>query len=247
LNIKETNLNDSYLSDVNKIKVVSHCKDSKTYSDYLIKEYLAYKILNNITDNSFKVRLLKVKYIDAGRKNKTSTNWAFMIEPEGLLAERLEAYPLKMDKVKYSQTDSILTTAMSIFQYMIGNTDYSVAGRHNVKLLTLKDFTKPALVPIPYDFDFSGLVNAYYARPSEKIGIKSVTERYYYGMCRSDQLYNQILDLFTEKRGEIFTLIESFEYIDKKTRKYVLNYLEDFYKEIENSKFIKNHIRTTCE
>ena len=247
LNIKKADLNNDYLSNVNKIKVVSHCRDSKTYSDFLIKEYLAYKIFNIITDYSFKVRLLKITYIDTGRKNKITTNWAFMIEPEDMLADRLKAYKLKIDKINYNQTDTMLTTVMSIFQYMIGNTDYSVAGRHNIKLLTLKDYTKPSLIPVPYDFDFSGLVNTHYARPQPSLGTESVTERYFYGMCRSDQLYNQVLNLFAEKKDEIFILIESFEHIDKKSRKYVLNYLEDFYIEIENPRFVKNHLRSTCE
>lgn len=247
MNIKEADNIDEYFSDIKKIKVVTHCKDSKEYNNYLGKEFLAYKILNIITGYSFKVRLLNITYIDIGKKNKISNQLAFMIEPEELLAERLNAYPLKMDKVKYSQTDSIKTTTMSMFQYMIGNTDYSVAGRHNVKLLVSKDYKKPGIIPIPYDFDFCGLVNAYYAGTSDKIDIKSVTERYYYGMCRSDQLYNQILELFRDKKEDIFSLIQSFEYIDKKTRKYMLAYIDDFYEQIENPNFIKFYIRSTCE
>lgn len=247
MNIKETNITEEYFYDINKIKVVTHCKDSKQYNNYLIKEYLAYKILNILTDYSFKVRLLNIKYIDTGRKNKVNNQMAFMIEPEELLAERLNCYPLKMDKVRYSHTDSFITTTMSIFQYMIGNTDYSVAGRHNVKLLVSKDHKKPWIIPIPYDFDFSGLVNAYYASPSDKIYIKNVTERYYIGLCRSDHLYNQVLDLFRDKKEEIFNLIQSFEYLDKKTRKYMLSYLHDFYEQIEYSGFIRNYLRVTCD
>ncbi len=247
INVKKSNVNEDYISSVNKIKVVSHCKDSKTYNDYLLKEYIAYKLLNIITDYSFKVRLAKIKYIDTGRENKITKNWAFMIEPEDLLAKRLEAYPLKMDKISYRQCDPLKTTIMSIFQYMIGNTDYSVAGRHNVKLLTLKDYTKPELIVIPYDFDFSGIVNTIYAKPSEKIGIKSVTERYFYGMCRSDETYNEVLNLFREKENDIFSFIDSFEFIDKRMQKYVRSYIEEFYDEIEQTNFVKKNIRPSCE
>lgn len=246
LNIKKTNLNNDYLSNVNKIKVVSHCRDSKTYSDFLIKEYLAYKIFNIITDYSFKVRLLKITYIDTGRKNKITTNWAFMIEPEDMLADRLKAYKLKIDKINYNQTDIMLTTVMSIFQYMIGNTDFSITGRHNVKLFTLKDFTKQSLIPVPYDFDYSGFVNTSYAKPRPSHGIKSVTERYFYGLCRTDDVYNIVLDIYREKKDDIFSFINTCEYLDKKTKRYVISYLEDFYKEIENPKFIQKHLRTTC-
>ena len=247
LNIKKTDLYDDHFSEAYKIKVVSHCKKSKAYSSYLIKEYLGYKIFNIITDYSFKVRFINVRYIDSGRKNKITTNWAFMIEPEVMLAERLEAYPLKMNKINYRQADTLTTTIMSIFQYMIGNTDYSIAGRHNVKLLTLKDHAKPALIPIPYDFDYSGMVYADYAIANYKINIQDVNERYFYGMCRTDDVYNTVLDLYQEKKDEIFLFVNSFEYLDKKTRKYVINYLEEFYKEIDNPNFIKNCLRPSCE
>ena len=247
INIKKSDISNDHLADVKKIKVVSHCKDANVYRGYLIKEYLAYKIYNIITDYSFKVRLLKVNYIDTGRKNKSSTEMAFMLEPEDLLSERLEAYPLEMDKLKYSQTDSMLTTTMSVFQFMIGNTDYSVTGRHNLKLLTLKDYTKPSVIPIPYDFDFSGLVNTNYALPSPKISITKVTERYFYGMCRSDRLYGEILELFVLKKDEIFALVENFEYISKKNKKYILSYLSEFYAMIEKDSFVEKYFRTTCE
>ena len=247
LNVKKTDLYDDVFSEAYKIKVVSHCKNSKAYSNCLIKEYFGYKIFNIITDYSFKVRFINVRYIDIGRKNKITTNWAFMIEPEAMLAERLEAYPLKMNKINYRQADTLTTTIMSIFQYMIGNTDYSITGRHNVKLLTLKDHTKPALIPIPYDFDYSGMVYSEYAEPQSNVGIESVTDRCFYGMCRTDDVYNYVLELYREKKDEIFLFVNSFEYVDNKTRKYVIKYLEEFYKEIDKPNFIKNRLRITCE
>ena len=246
LNIKKSDINKDCIAESKKIKVVTLCRNNSDYKKYLLKEYLIYRLYNIITDNSFKVRLLKINYIDTGRRNKVTTNWAFMIEPEDLLAERLEAYPLKMNNIRYNQTDSILSATMSLFQYMIGNTDFSVAGRHNVKLLTLKEYLKPDILTIPYDFDYSGMVDAYYAVAADKFNIEDVTERYYYGMCRSDQLYNLVIDIYIEKKDEIFTLVQSFEHFDKRTRMYVLNYLEGFYEEIEDPKFIKNHIRPNC-
>ena len=246
LNIKNTDLLDDSLLSVHKVKVVSHCKNSNLYNNYILKEYLIYKIFNIISDYSFKVRLINIKYIDTGRENKTYTYFAFMIEPEKSLAERLKAYPLKMDKINYNQADTLFTTVMSIFQYMIGNTDFSITGRHNVKLFTLKDFTRQSLIPVPYDFDYSGFVNTPYAKPRPSHGIKSVTERYFYGLCRTDDVYNIVLDIYREKKDDIFSFINTCEYLDKKTRRYVISYLEDFYKEIENPKFIQKHLRTTC-
>ncbi len=249
LNIKKSNINNDPLSDANKVKIVTHCKDSRAvdYEDYLIREYLMYKMYNIITDYSFRVRLLNIKYTDTGRSNKTYEKLAFMIEPEIRMAERLEAYPLEMDKIKFSQSDTIMTVTMSIFNYMIGNTDYSVSGRHNVKLLTLKDYRKPDPVPVPYDFDFAGLVNAFYANPRPELGIESVTERYFYGMCRTDNLYNIVLDIYKDKKDDIYELLETFEPLHKRSRREIIKYIDEFYKEIEKPDFIESKLRTTCE
>jgi hypothetical protein len=249
LNIKKSNVNNDHLSEAKKVKVVTHCKDSRAvgYEDYVLREYLIYKMYNIITEYSFRVRLLNIKYTDTGRNNKTYNKLAFMIEPEERMAERLEAYPLEMDDIKFSLTDTIMTVTMSIFNYMIGNTDYSISGRHNIKLLTLKDYTKPDPVPVPYDFDFAGLVNAFYANPRPELGIESVTERYFYGICRSDNLYTIVLDIFIDKKEEIYELLETFEPLHKRSRREIIKYIDEFYKEIDKDDFIENRLRTTCE
>jgi len=247
INIKNANHSVDTNLEVNKIKIVSHCKASKMHENYLLKEYVAYKIFNIITDYSFKVRLLRINYIDTGSERKERTNWAFMIEPEEVLAERLNAYPLKRDKVSYSQTDTLTTTILSFFQYMIGNLDYSMVGRHNIKLLTLKDFEKTSIIPVPYDFDYTGIVDAYYAKPQPIFELENIRERYFFGMCRSDEVYNSVIQLYNEKEEEVFLYINSCDFLDKKTKKYVLGYIKDFYKDINRSDFIKNYLRLTCE
>ncbi|MBI9054346.1 MAG: hypothetical protein JEY96_11050 [Bacteroidales bacterium] len=247
INIKNANHSVDSNLKVNKIKVVSHCKASKMHENYLLKEFVAYKVFNIITDYSFKVRLLKINYLDTGKERKERTNWAFMIEPEEVLAERLEAYPLKLEKVSYSQTDTLNTTILSFFQYMIGNLDYSMVGRHNIKLVTLKDHKKTAIIPIPYDFDYTGIVDAYYAKPQPIFELASITERYFFGMCRSNEVYNSVIQIYNEKEEEIYSYISSCDFLDKKTKKYVLSYIQDFYKEMNRSDFIKNYLRTTCE
>ncbi|MFC2113227.1 hypothetical protein ACFLTA_08170 [Bacteroidota bacterium] len=97
-----------------------------------------------------------MKYIDTGKNGKTTESWSFLIEPEEMLADRLNMIALKNDKVNIQQTDTTWTNNMSIFQFMIGNADYSVRGRHNVKLLRFQDPMKSNLIPVPYDFDYCG-------------------------------------------------------------------------------------------
>lgn len=246
LNFKKSDVSNDLPSDINKIKVVSHCFKTNEYASILLKEYLIYKLFNIITDYSFKTRLAQVTYIDTGRKNKTDTEWAFLIEPEDMLAERISALPIVQDNLSHSHLDSLQSTIMVFFQYMIGNTDFSLAGRHNLKLIKLKDYRYPLLIPIPYDFDYSGLVNAHYSVPTKALPITRVTERYYNGVCRGDSLYKVVINHFLDKEQEIFNYIDSFELLDKKTKNWVSFYIKDFYKEIRSPNFIKREIRNTC-
>lgn len=246
LNFKKSDVSDDLPSDINKIKVVTHCKRSKEYTNYIFKEYLAYKLYTIITEYSFKVRLAKITYIDSDHKSKPSMEWAFLIEPEDMLAERLNALPIQMDKMSHTFLDTLNSSIMVMFQYMIGNTDFGLTGRHNLKLIKLKDYSKPSLFAIPFDFDYSGLVNAHYALPKENLPIKKVTERSYYGMCRNEDVYNEVIQLFLNKKDEIFNYINSAIYLDDRTKKYVLSYIEDFYKEISKKNFIKNNIEPNC-
>ncbi len=121
LNLKKAKVGNKYLEGTNKIKIVTHCKESKHYEQYLIKEYLAYKIYNEISPYSFRVRLIRMKYIDTGRKNKETNSWAFMIEPEDMMAERLGVLSVKSDEMSMRFTDTLMMDVLALFQYMIGN------------------------------------------------------------------------------------------------------------------------------
>ncbi len=246
LNIKESNIIDDYISDSKKIKVVTLCRNGNEYTKYLLNEYIIYRLYNIITDKSFKVRLLRINYIDTGKRNKESESWAFMIEPENLLAKRLDAFDIKIDYLNYKHTDSMSADIMCFFQYMIGNTDFTVNGRHNVKLFKYKDIAKPLLIPIPYDFDFAGLVNADYANPAEILDMESVTERYFLGLCRSDYQYLKVINIFEAKKDEMYSFIDLFEYLDRKSQESTLKYLDEFYKEMSKPNFIENSLRKTC-
>jgi hypothetical protein len=129
---------------------------------------------------------------------------------------------------------------------MIGNTDFSLTGRHNLKLIKSKDFQKNLLTPIPFDFDYSGLVNAHYALPMNGLPIHSVTERYYNGMCRGDSLYMEVIKFYLAKEVEILNYINTCTYLDKGTRNYVTYYINGFYKELKKPDFIEYYIRSTC-
>jgi hypothetical protein len=246
LNIKKAKIGNQYLEGTKKLKIVTHCRDSKNYAQYVIKEYLTYKIYKLISPYSFRVRLIRMNYIDTGRKNKETSAWAFMIEPEEMMAERLDVISVKSDQVSMHFADTLTMDVVSIFMYMIGNADYSVAGRHNLKLIRRKDPNRPLMVPIPYDFDYAGIVNADYAIPGENLGITSVTDRYFLGPCREDPQYLAAIDQINEHKDGILDLVSSSPYLDERNRKEMMKYLQEFFREAEDPEVLIRNIRRTC-
>lgn len=247
LNIKKKDLSDTSLYEYKKLKVVSHCKSVGSYPQYILKEYLVYKMYNVITDYSFRARLFKINYIDISKKDKKYSAWAIITEPEQMLADRMNYYVLKSDKIGIKMADTLHTDVLTFFHYMIGNHDFSVAGRHNIKLLIAKVVNQIYPIPVPYDFDYCGFVNASYALPGENLDIKSVTDRYYLGVCRTEEEYDRALQVLVDKKPELIQLIEEFEYLDSKTKTEALDYIHSFFDMLEpRNDFYKNKILPTC-
>lgn len=246
LNIKNSNIQNVQLQNIKRIKVVTHCNGSTAYNDYVLKEYLAYKIYNILTPVSFRVRLVKMRYVDTGRKNKVTEGWAFLIEPEELLAERLGATVIKRDNLPMNLMKPADMDLAAMFLYMIGNSDYSVTGRQNIKILGMPGYGSQGYTPVPYDFDYSGIVNAFYAIPGPDLGIKSVSERYYLGPCSEESLLKSTIEHINQNREEILQIVNDFEYMDLKKRKQIINYLEEYFKLAEDVDPVVYNVRRTC-
>ncbi|MCK4880105.1 MAG: hypothetical protein KAS82_05565 [Bacteroidales bacterium] len=246
LNIRKVDEENEHLRNASKIKVVTHCKGTKAYEEYVLKEYLCYKIYNIISPVSFRVRLVRITYVDTGRKNKETEGWAFMIEPEEMLAQRNNAMVVKRDDLTTKLLRPEEINILALFQYMIGNPDYSVPRRHNLKILGLPGFGATSYIPVPYDFDYSGLVDAYYAVPSEKLGIISVRERYFLGPCREDRAYIAAIEKINLYREEILQLVTDFEYLDQKYKKGVIAYLEQYFELSTHYKALIYSLQRTC-
>ena len=246
LNIRKAEVSNSYLQDTKKIKVVTRCGNSDTYNELVLKEYLAYRIYNILSPVSFRVRLIDMTYVDTGRKGRASKGWAFMIEPEEMLAERHQALVVKRDNLSMRLMEPEQFDLMAMFMFMIGNPDYSVAGRHNVKILGMEGFGSSGYTPVPYDFDYCGLVNAYYAIPGNDLGIESVRERLFLGLCREEEQYQKAFRHISEHREEILELIQSFEYLRERDRREMIGYLESYFAMSEDPNFSRRHLNNTC-
>jgi hypothetical protein len=247
LNFKGTDtLNDEF-KDVNKIKLVTHCRLGN--EDYTLREFLAYKLYNVLTEYSYRVRLAKITYINTNTKkqSKPINEFAFLIEPTEVLCKRLNAVEIKTQKVTQKYIKPDIMDRMAIFNYMIGNTDWSLPIRHNVVIFSQPRSPRPDLgIAIAYDFDYAGLVNTDYAVPFPDLGIKTVRERRYLGVCRTKDEFINALKEFSDKQNEFLKVINDFPYLKEKSKKDVINYLNGFFAGLEKGNSVLNSLLSGC-
>jgi hypothetical protein len=220
------------------IKLVTHCNKAGYYEQNTMIEYLIYKAYNILTDSSLKVRPAMINYIYSGKKADTVRRFAFFIEREKYLADRLQGIEIETNKMNPNLLNPFQTSLMDMFQYMIGNTDYSSYDLHNIILISDSALRFPPF-PVPYDFDWSGMISATYAVPHPVIGTEKVTERVYRGFKKEPFIVYHTIDLFKARKEEIYQVFENFELLNKDEKKKVINYLDEFYKIIDNDKVIQ--------
>ena len=246
INLKKTENRREDMKKIEKVKLVTHCKSGN--EDNLLKEYLIYKLYNVLSDVSFRARLVRIDYINTAKKNKTVTSFGFLIEPINVLAERTNK--IEVESVNLGQKDMVpeILDRMAIFNYMVGNADWSIPNQHNCKvLLDAKAQTTSLGIPVPYDFDYSGMVNASYAVPNETSSIKTVRERIYTGTCRSKETFEKELVEFTENKAEFYRIVNDFPYISAKGKKEIIQYLDEFYEGFDSRNSIINDFLSTCK
>jgi len=246
LNFHKEDSTGKEFSRVDKIKMVTHC--SAGGEEYLLKEFLAYKLYNVLTDYSFRARLLRVNYINTAKASKPIREFAFVIEPEEILGKRLGAVEVKSPNITQKHIRPEIMDRLAIFNYMIGNTDWTVPVFHNnVLVMSQAKFQgSESGIAIAYDFDYAGLVNTNYAVPADALGLKSVLERRYLGMCRSEETFINALKEFSDKKEELYKVINDFQYLNPKVKKQMITYLEGFYSGFDKRNSIVFKLRSEC-
>jgi hypothetical protein len=245
LNFSDTLLENTIFEGQDKIKLVTHCRSRKDlYEQNVLKEYLAYKLYNLFTEESFSVRLVHLTYADTKGKLDTLEKMAILIEPNQHMARRNGCEILEVENIQQERTNRKKINVMSVFQYMIGNTDWSVPALHNVILL--KEDQKAIPIAVPYDFDWCGLVNAPYAKPAEQLPIESVSTRLYRGFCRPDAELQLALDEFRQRKEEIYQTCRNVPFLTAKELSKIINYIDQFFETIENPKAVEGEFHRNC-
>ncbi len=223
-------LKEQGLASSDDLKLVAHCmEDAK---QLVVKEYLTYRLYNEITDRSFRVQLVELKYVDSKGQRPDERAFAFLIEPKEEMAARLNARLVEGSEAR-AAIQAEPYSRFTLFQYMAGNTDWNLSEEHNVKLIKVG---AEMASPVPYDFDYSGLVNAEYATPHPDLPIRDVSERFFQWRGKTDKGLAEAVDLFLSKKSHLLSIVEYCDKLSEDNRREMLDYLNEFFELISQKK-----------
>jgi hypothetical protein len=250
LNFKRSQVPGTLFDGQDRVPIVAHCQDREEYQQYAIQEYLIYRTFNQLSDASVRVRLARFTWIDTEGDRDTVTKYGFFLEHFDNMATRHGWEVLEVPIVPPEQHDQHQLMLFEVFQFMIGNTDWDPFSAeegefccHNAVLIGTM---MGPVMPVPYDFDWSGLIYAPYAEPNPMLGIRSVRERRYWGVCRPASDFTSVFALFNEKRDAIYDLWRNQEGLTERTLRESLEYFDEFYEIINDSRRVERQILRRC-
>lgn len=235
-------LTSSVFKDHAKLKLVMPCQGD----EYVVREWMVYRLYNLITSKSFRARLVRVQLDDVKKKKNAAPFYGILLEEDQQMAKRNHSVLLDKKMIKPEQVEANNFLTMAVFEYMIGNTDWSVQYQQNIKLLLNDSAAFPTVVP--YDFDHAGLVNAPYAKPAEELRMYSVVDRRYRGYCVTDMKeFREVVELYKKLKKDIYNLYTNCPLLDPNYVKATKKYFDEFYSTINNGKAMQKEFSYPCD
>ena len=232
MKIKKDQYNETLFDGNKSMKLVLPCKLEPENNDNILQEFIAYKIYEQISPYHFKTRRVDIDFNEIrGKKTKNFKLKGFLIEDDKRVAKRHEGKVF--ERYIHPMTMQHLTSVQNaFFQYLLGNTDFSVAYQHNGKLL----YVDKKIIPLPYDFDMTGWVNPSYATVNSTLGISSVQDRVYRGFKRDQEYFDQVREQFIDKKSQLMQIVSSFEneFSNPKEYENMFDFMEDFFEVLES-------------
>jgi hypothetical protein len=241
VNFRKKDVENTLFDNQDKLKLVTPCHAEED----IIEEYLVYKLYNLVTDLSLKVRLVKILYFDTGRGKEVFQRYSFFIENEDAAAERNDAF-VKDRFITPFILNADNARNLSVFQYMVGNKDWQYTSRQNL-IVIQPDDSSLAPCAIPYDFDFSGFVNAHYTKPKGVPEDLLPTRRLYNGLCYTPGEFRMVFDYFIKLKPDFITLISNVEYITRARKREKISYLNYFYNVINDREQFQKDFLDICK
>ncbi len=233
------------------IKMVTHCADGERWEQYYVKEMLAYRFYNLMTDRSFRVRPVLMTYLDSQDRSADGPHFAFLIEDDATLAKRTGLRKVPVARPALDQFEPLESSRFALFQYLIGNTDWAVLSGpsndrccHNSVLIGAA--AKDSLYAVPYDFDSSGLVNAHYASPSATLSTASVTERVFRGFCVNNATLESTRREYLQRESQINDLVRNESRLTPRVREAAQAYLAKFFEILRDQERFARNVTAKC-
>jgi hypothetical protein len=245
LNFSDKATKQTLFDDLEQPKLVSYCKDTDPYEQYILQEYQLYRIYQLLTPVSHRVRLAKLSYVDSASGKRDAERYAIIVEDPQQLASRNLA---RIVKIKGATVDDLEHKELALaymFEYLIGNLDFSFNGLHNTELLATTD---GRMLPVAYDFDFAGAVNTSYAVPPPDYGVPNVRTRKFMAYCELREEFPGALAVLQEKKDAIYALYrdEIGKLMNPDVVRGTLEYFDAFYRDVRTPNDAKRNVFDRC-
>jgi hypothetical protein len=245
LDVKSSDAKRTVLSGLNKLKITTSCRPkSAEYEQYILQEYAVYRAYAALTDASFRTRPLRITYRDIAGKVAPMTTWGFFVEDVQDVAIRLQRKVLPAQGARFDDLQSEPLSLVSMFEYFIGNTDWSVSGLHNIALLQDSSAT---LIPVAFDFDWTGAVDTRYSFPDKALKIYSVSDRLYRGNCVTPAQFKDVIDRFRSKKPAIDAVFTQLPQLAPDRAKRMKGYFDDFWKRLDDPRSLQKEVAEDCQ
>jgi hypothetical protein len=215
LDFRKSEVKGTVFDGQDKLKLVTHCNPEALFEEYIVREYLSYRVHNLITPRSYRARLARITYVDSATNAPVETRNGIFMEHEDDVAKRMGGQVVEIRGKRFADVDQAQMLEVAIFEAFVGNTDWSLTALHNIRLVRMPDGT---LMPVTYDFDFSGLVGTRYSMPARQLGIRSVQERLYRGPCKEPAEVASYLGVYRTKKDAILKLYDETPGLDPRYR-----------------------------
>jgi hypothetical protein len=232
-------------NDQKSLKLVTHCQGGNRYEQNLMIEESAYRMYNVLTPLSHRTRLARIRYVPEDSA-KAVTKFAFFIEDDDDLAKRNGGTLLMQQGGSFSDMHPTQMDLVATFEYMIGNTDWSVFAIHNIRVIDVGSAAGGFYYPVAYDFDFSGLVSSPYASPDPRLPIKTVKARLYRGPCRKIEELLPTVELFNNNRDSIYAVYKDHPALEPSRIREATGYLDGFFNQIKKPRDFDDAMGYAC-
>ena len=245
LNFAGKDTKNTVFDGLDKPKLVNYCRDNDQYEQYMLQEAQLYRIYQLLTPNSHRVRVVRLTYLDSASGKKEAERYAMIVEDPDQLANRLLAKPIKQKGASALDMEPKELALAYMFLYFIGNLDFSFNGLHNTELLGTTD---GRILPVVYDFDYSGAVNTSYAVPPPNYGVPNVRTRKFMASCEIASEFPSAVARMQEKKEAIYALYhdEIGKLMSPNIVKETLGYFDEFYDRVRTPQEAEKNVFRNC-